>query len=245
MNSFIFSRHLPFANPIVPYLTPLLYVFAVFAAKYLMRNREPFTLKGFSVVHSTFLCIASAVMWSGLLYGALLKASASGSFSLFCDTDTRQSGVVGFWLYIYWLSKFPELLDTAILVLRKKPTIFLHVFHHAIMTLMPWLWMDGNWTLVWFGCWMNCGIHVFMYGYYAAAAAWGYNPWWKKLITTTQIVQFLLVFLSIVLFGITKWMGYPCEGNLNVVWFSQIINTIFLVFFVKFFFDAYRRRKIH
>jgi hypothetical protein len=38
--------------------------------------------------------------------------------------------------FFFFFLQFPELLDTAILVLRKKPVIFLHVFHHAIMTLM-------------------------------------------------------------------------------------------------------------
>ena len=95
-----------------------------------------------------------------------------------------------FWIYVYWLSKFPELLDTAILILRKKPVIFLHVFHHAVMTLMPWLWMHGNWTVVWFGCFLNCAIHVFMYGYFAGAAAVKYNPWWKKLLTKAQVQPF-------------------------------------------------------
>jgi fatty acid elongase 3 len=106
-----------------------------------------------------------------------------GPFALFCDFRTEQRGVMTFWIYVYWLSKFPELLDTAILVLRKKNVIFLHVFHHAIMCLMPWLWLRGNWTVVWFGCWLNCAIHVFMYGYFAGAAAVGYQPWWKKYLT--------------------------------------------------------------
>jgi hypothetical protein len=58
----------------------------------------------------------------------------------------------------------------------QKPVIFLHVFHHAVMCVMPLLWLTADWTLVWMGCTMNCAIHVFMYGYFAGAAYNGYDP---------------------------------------------------------------------
>lgn len=90
---------------------------------------------------------------------------------------------------------------------------------------------------------MNCGIHVFMYFYFAAAAAVNYQPWWKKLLTSAQIVQFLLVFLSIVLFLLTRWLGYDCKGETWIVLFSQGVNMIFLAFFIRFFIDSYTRPK--
>ncbi len=124
--------------------------------------------------------------------------------------------------------------------MKKKDVLFL--FQKKKKKKRPYLWLKSNWTLVWFGCWMNCGIHVFMYGYFALAAAVGYNPWWKKLLTTAQIVQFLLVFASIVAFLFTKWLGYDCKGDTTVVWFSQGVNLIFLGFFIKFFIDSYSTR---
>lgn len=227
---------------VIPWATPFVYSALVLLGIRFMASREAFVLKTFSVIHSGLLCVASLVMFLGIGYGGVLKAFRDGPFSLFCDYLPEQRGILPFWIWVYWLSKFPELLDTAILVLRKKPVIFLHVFHHAVMTLMPWLWLKANWTLVWFGCWMNCGIHVFMYFYYAASAGWGYNPWWKKLLTSGQIVQFFLVLFSIIAFAITKYLGYPCQGDAATVWFSQGVNIVFLTFFIKFFFDSYSAR---
>lgn len=229
---------------VVAWTTPFIYAALVVWGIRHMRTRPPWTLKFFSVAHSGFLCLLSLVMFAGIGYGALLKArSEGGVWSLFCDAAPSQLGVLPFWIHVYWLSKFPELLDTAILVLRKKPVIFLHVFHHAVMTLMPFLWLKGNWTLVWFGCWLNCLIHVFMYFYYAAAAGWGYQPWWKKHLTMAQIVQFLLVFVAIVAFWWARSAGFPCAGDSHVIWFSQGVNLVFLTFFVKFFVDAYAGKK--
>ena len=133
------------------------------------------------------------------------------------------------------------------LVLRKKPVIFLHVFHHGIMTLMPYLWLRGNWTVTWFGCFLNCFIHIWMYLHYAMSAALGpkrWNPWWKRHLTGLQIVQFILVFLIICLFVATiRIVGTPCQGDLSIVWTSQAVNLVFLFFFVKFFIDAYGAKK--
>lgn len=42
-------------------------------------------------------------------------------------------GPIGLAAYIFYLSKYYEFVDTFILVLRKKPVIFLHVYHHAVM----------------------------------------------------------------------------------------------------------------
>ena len=39
-------------------------------------------------------------------------------------------------LFIY--SKVPELVDTAFVVLRKKPLIFLHWYHHVTVLLYCW-----------------------------------------------------------------------------------------------------------
>lgn len=223
---------------------PVVYTVAVLCGLQYMKSREPYSLKMFSIVHSSYLCIASLVMALGISYGALLKAAAQGPLSLFCDSGAELKGTMTFWMYVYWLSKFPELLDTLILVLRKKKVIFLHVFHHAAMTLMPSLWLRGNWTVVWFGCWLNCIIHVFMYFYYAAAAAVQYNPWWKKWLTSAQIVQFIMVFGVIIAFFFYRdYLGHPCQGDTAIIWLSQAVNLVFLFFFVKFFVESYSGKR--
>lgn len=240
---FVFSQELPFAHPWIPITSPFIYLVGVYLLKVFMQDRPAYTLRAFAVIHSTLLSIASLVMWAGIVVGAKEKIDASGSWSLFCDSAPVQSGTLAFWIYIYWLSKFPELIDTAILILKKKETIFLHVFHHAVMTLMPWMWLKGNWTIVWFGCWMNTGIHVFMYAYFAGSAGWGYVPWWKNVLTMGQISQFILVFVSIWLFFGARLQGYQCQADNGVIWFSMVVNLMFLYLFVKFFFESKGRKK--
>ncbi|MCO5560317.1 hypothetical protein L7F22_013929 [Adiantum nelumboides] len=57
----------------------------------------------------------------------------------FCfHPGTEASGPVFFWSYVFYLSKFYELLDTFIMILKRRPLTFLHVFHHAIVVFF-WL----------------------------------------------------------------------------------------------------------
>ena len=48
------------------------------------------------------------------------------------------SGAGGFWTLAFVLSKLPELVDTAWIVARKRPLIFLHWYHHVTVLLFCW-----------------------------------------------------------------------------------------------------------
>ncbi len=52
--------------------------------------------------------------------------------------EGASAGAPYFVTYVYYLSKYLELLDTWILVLKGKSLSLLHVFHHAVMPLMCW-----------------------------------------------------------------------------------------------------------
>merc|ERR1712072_138491 len=51
-------------------------------------------------------------------------------------------GPAGLWLTLFIFSKIPELIDTAFLVIRKKPVIFLHWYHHFTVMLYCWHALD-------------------------------------------------------------------------------------------------------
>ncbi len=74
----------------------------------------------------------------------------------------------GFWTEMFLWSKAVELIDTAFLVLRKRPIIFLHWYHHV--TVMMYTWhackehaASGRWFIS-----MNYTVHALMYTYYAS-----------------------------------------------------------------------------
>jgi len=107
-----------------------------------------------------------------------------------CD-KTFSEGTTGAWVFIFTVSKVPELLDTAFLVLRKRSVILLHWYHHFSVLLYTWyafsvqmpagLWFSG----------MNSFVHAFMYLYYFETAR-GKKPTWNIFLTLTQIAQMVV-----------------------------------------------------
>lgn len=78
-------------------------------------------LKGFSVVHNGFLSLLSLIMFLGASYGAILKYHSQGFWAgLVCEQDRDpMKGPLFYFSYIFYLSKYYELVDSFLLVLKK------------------------------------------------------------------------------------------------------------------------------
>ena len=73
---------------------------------------------------------------------------------------------------------------------QAKKLTFLHVFHHATVVVMAWLWLHSAQSLQTVALLTNTFVHVVMYYYYYRSSI-GSPPRWKKLVTNIQIVQFV------------------------------------------------------
>ena len=95
-------------------------------------------------------------------------------------------------MYLFILSKIPELVDTAFIVVRKRSVITLHWYHHFTVMLFCWHAFgtfagDGLWFAA-----MNLTVHAFMYAFYALTAL-GYRPTkFAHIITSGQIAQMVV-----------------------------------------------------
>lgn len=236
-----------------PVLASLLYVFATVGGQRIMQGRSPFSVSVLAQMHNAFLCVLSAVMLLGCLQGLLELSDAPHSGDLWCarrgTTDDagpggNRAGTLTYWMYVFYLSKYYEFFDTLLLVLKRKPTRFLHVWHHATVAIVCQAWLWGQWTVAgWIPVVLNCGVHVAMYYYYWASQAYGSRPWWARYLTQMQIGQFVLNFVAgwVWLYG-RLVAGYECVGSVGVVWLSQAINTSFLVLFVQMYRASYAPR---
>ena len=74
--------------------------------------------------------------------------------------------------------------------MQAKELSFLHVFHHSVVVVMAFLWLDAAQSLQQIALLANTGIHVLMYYYYFMCVM-KRPPRWKKLVTQGQIVQFV------------------------------------------------------
>lgn len=83
-----------------------------------------------------------------------------------------------------------------------------------------------------------------MYWYYAMASI-GIYPWWKKYLTTMQIIQFIIdiVFcyfcLAVLLLHDNGTINYDCHGTKNAAIFGSLLLTSYLWLFIDFFRKTY------
>jgi len=187
----------PFSESIWQYSGTIIYSFFLFGIWSYMKNREAMNLKFLSTVHNLILTIWSTIMTIGILVEVIRKIIMAGGLEgALCEKDPSPlHGWFGYWCYIYHLSKYYELLDTIIIALRKKPIIFLHVYHHVCMVYLTRLWMNDGLSLQWGTVFLNSFVHIFMYYFYFKASL-GQSVWWKVYITRLQLVQFA-IFLGI------------------------------------------------
>ncbi|ETO14607.1 steroid isomerase [Reticulomyxa filosa] len=246
-----------FMSPICVVGTMIGYVVILQVLQQVMASRPEMGLKAFSAFHNFFLCIWSLVMASGVAWNAYHSIVESGWRAIVLDSNAKQwEKFARKWLFIWYVSKYYELIDTIILVLKKKKLIFLHVYHHAIMILVPWLWLKYQWTFTWYAVFVNSSVHVLMYYYYFSTIACT-APWWKKYVTQFQILQFLSIFVVIFLWyylcksSSQSWDSFlsdintpkQCSGSPLIVSFSLFVNTSFLILFGNFFDKTYAKKR--
>jgi len=218
----------------------VIYLVTIFSIKFLMANRKPFSLKYITILHNAILCLWSLAMCVGIVYEYVRRISSEGPLFTFCETAPGYNqGPAYYWSYIFYISKFYELLDTVIIVLKKKPLIFLHVYHHCVVVWLCWFFLYTGWSLQLLVVFLNTFVHVFMYYFYFQCAR-GKTVWWKKYITMIQIIQFVCLGIAGVLhIGAINTVG--CETNYYSFASAYSINFSFLFLFTQFFFKSYSK----
>lgn len=208
-----------------------------------MEHRKPYQLKNILVFYN-FL----QVLLSFWLFYEGLDAAWLRKYSWKCQpvdySNSPDALRIARGVYIYFLAKLSELLDTVFFVLRKKEKqiTFLHMYHHTVMPMVSWgatkYYPGGHGTFI--GV-INSFVHIIMYTYYLLAALlpqYQKYLWWKKYITTLQMGQFCLAFLHS-----CQLLIYDCDYP---KWSLILIlpNAMFFYFlFADFYSNAYKSDK--
>ncbi|KAJ0180130.1 hypothetical protein K1T71_004721 [Dendrolimus kikuchii] len=200
-----------------------------------MADKKPFQLQKTLMVYNFLQVLVSCFLfYEGCFAGWLTTYSwkcEPVDFSYSPEALRVARGV-----YIYFLAKMSELLDTVFFVIRKKERqiTFLHMYHHTVMPMISWgvtkYYPGGHGTLI--GV-INSFVHIIMYSYYMLAALgpkYRKYLFWKKYITTLQMLQFCIAFLHS-----SQLLFYDC----GYPWWSVVFTLPNSVFFYYLFFDFY------
>lgn len=243
------SEYAGYCSPAVLVGSSLAYLALVKVLSSWMSTREAFKCREVMVVYNIAQIVLCAYMTIGIT--RLLWAEAPVWEPL---PGIVLPNVFGFgmqitkegeyFIFVHYLSKFLDLLDTVFICLKKKDRqlIFLHVYHHAtigqIWGFLLYIGWGGGSAL--FGANINSFVHVIMYTHYLLGALNINNPF-KKYITYVQITQF-----------------YLCVFHATVAAFPGLIETVYppmlavlqlfyhctmILLFTQFLRDAYKSKK--
>jgi len=245
-----------FSHWMFPVCSLTAYLIVIYSFQFFMNSKYPasqsegrpkgFELRTFTFVHNAFLCILSVFMATGNLIESIrLFLRSGGSLqAIFCDPEgTTTHGAINFWTYVFYLSKFYELIDTVLMVAKRRPLTFLHVYHHIITLALVYVALCDKMALQWVAVITNGYIHVLMYYYYAQSAR-GVTVSWKKYLTLLQITQFVL---DLVIPQTYLYYLYgaqvTCSGSETVLWFGEGVILSFLILFIQFYSSTYKSEK--
>jgi len=224
-------------------LCVLYYYIVRFAGPSFMKDRIAYGCQKPMLVYNIFQTFFS--LW---IFSRLCGFWLSGKYNWICQpvdyTESDDGLTAASIVWWYFFSKFTDFMDSFFFVLRKKNNQLtsLHVIHHAMMPMVSWIFLKfvggGHSTFFMF---LNMGVHVVMYFYYLMSSM---GPevqkylWWKKYITSMQLLQFVTFSIhgSLPLFT-------DCNYPTPAVFFILFLGVLFFSLFTNFYIQTYTKKK--
>lgn len=155
-------------------------------------------------------------------------------------------GATGLWVQLFVFSKFPELFDTLFLVIRKKPVIFLHWYHHVTVLLYCWHSYVTEAPQSLYFVAMNYSVHSMMYGYYCLMNLKMKPKWLSPIyITIMQITQMILG-VTIQLYSSFHYLtNSDSPMNAGNLIGGGLMYLSYLGLFINFAYNRYSVKKKH
>lgn len=228
--------------PTIAICTAYVYIVKVAGPRF-MKDREPFQIKSILLVYNF-----SQTLFSLWMFMEGWGFYMSGNYSWHCEpVDYSDSPVAKRALnlaWFYYFSKFIDLFDSFFFIARKKFGHLspLHVVHHSTLPILCWWgprFVGGGQSG--FGPFLNSGVHTLMYLYYLLAACGpSLQPylWWKRYLTTIQLVQFVLVFLHAM-----QPIFFTCDYPVAASLMFAVTGVQYFILFMAFYRQAYSKAK--
>ena len=220
----------------------VLYVILVLTGRYWMKDKPAYSLRSALLAWNIGLAVFSTLGATTLLPSLIDTIRKDGMNSV-CWTPASTNPQLCLWGFLYTISKLPELLDTAFIVLRKAPLLFLHVYHHVTVLVFGWyIYQRGLTGLLHWGGAVNYSVHSIMYSYYAARIYGIRVPrQLAQLITILQLTQFVVLFFSGIVAGYMTFTGVECNP-VDVIILQIMLTFSYGLLFLNFYFKRYWKK---
>ncbi|XP_040576929.1 very long chain fatty acid elongase 4 isoform X2 [Lepeophtheirus salmonis] len=231
------------SSPRITLIIAFLYLAICYFGPKWMSNKKPWSINSFVLLYN--LLITTLNVYIG---AELFLTSTQLTYNWECEpvdySNDPKAIRIASALWWYYASKGFELFDSLFFILRKKESqlTFLHVYHHSTMFCLWWIgvkYVAGGSSFL--GAMFNSFVHILMYSYYFLTAC---GPkvraylWWKKYLTSIQMVQFVFALVM----GINA-IRIGCAFPLWMQYAMVVYMVSFLVLFSDFYYKAYMRKK--
>lgn len=198
-------------SPWVPLLTGVVYLFATHATNHRFGPgkaqpadlvKRSYGLSQTVLGHNILLALYSgwtffhAVTRIGsYLFGGAYAGGFAGLTNAYCTVPIADASYAGLGLYVYlfYISKYYEIIDSVILILKGKPVSNLQSYHHAGAILCMWAAYRYSASAVFIFLLFNSLVHTLMYTYYSMTAMrLPFTGGLKRSMTTIQITQLVV-----------------------------------------------------
>ncbi|KAJ9497729.1 hypothetical protein H2202_006762 [Exophiala xenobiotica] len=134
---------------------------------------------------------ATTSAWS--MTNRLFHLAADGLGPETTDAGRIWNEGLAFYGWLFYLSKFYEVIDTCIILAKGRKSSILQTYHHAGAMLSMWAGIRYMSPPIWMFVLVNSGIHAVMYSFYLFSTLGIRVPkWFKQTLTTFQISQFVV-----------------------------------------------------
>lgn len=238
----------PLSSQAVPIVAGAGYLVTVAVLPHIMRAGCGKGLDKVMIMHNALLSMWSLLMFLGCLWEMLRRWQQTQNYDwVFCEEHGQAKGPLYFWTYVFYISKYYEMVDTILALLKgsRPPHFGLHVFHHSLVPVVVWNWLEYRQSLQFPGLLFNTFVHVVMYAYYACRVLGIPTPW-KRWVTRLQIVQFLtsLVLLVVTLSYLRgEPFGNGCAGVVSM-WLNVAFNVTLLWQFIGVLLTPNKRKSV-
>ena len=217
----------------------IFYVISIHLLQRYMLTHKRFDLRYALSTWSFFLGLYSVMGTYYNIRYLLPKVWNDGIRDTACDKMyiLKQTGL---WLFLFILSKVPELVDTYFIIFRKGPLIFLHWYHHATVLIFCWFSYSQEALITVLFSGVNYFVHAFMYMYYGLRARQVTIPRQvNMLITSLQIVQMVFGLYIGGVMLMNREELKPCGVSNTLILLTITVYTSYLILFAIFFYNTY------
>ena len=214
--------------------SPIIYYFFFKSFKFIPSCPNSSFMLLLRKLHNIFLSLLSFYMFLGIITVNYYSNKYKNIEDILCKPYNINESDAVYYLNLFLYSKYLEWLDTLFLHLGNNKISTLQYTHHMSTAILVYLnkYPEINPSISVFYI-LNTFIHIWMYLYFAFPSK---LLRYKIFITKFQIFQHIISLLTII---ITLFVIKDCNKNLigNYIGFS--LYSMYLFYFVKFYFNKY------